>query len=128
MNTAQIETHLEKVKDLQQLFKSDRLRALVQSILGVAVDKGGVWPDEVNVESVAMEDRNCIGSAWRWLCNAGLLTRTSNFRRSQSDNAKGRTIFFHKLTSERLARLVIGKPKGEPSKPEQMKLTFDTTK
>lgn len=61
------------------------------------------WPDEIELH-VAAADVNCIGLAWRYLANHGVIEKTGQFRRSQDDDANGRTVFQYRLLSVPLAK------------------------
>jgi hypothetical protein len=92
------------------MFKSEQLHRFARAILSVAIANREVWPDEVEVDTIAKSDRNCIGSTWRWLCNIGILRPTAEFRRSQAKGAKGRKIFKYILHDPNLAKTVLGRP------------------
>jgi hypothetical protein len=107
--------HLEKVKDLQFAFKSEAVKRYACRVAEIAADHGAVWPDEVDVELVNEEDRNCVGGVYRWLKNAGILVHTTEFRRSKADGAKGRTIFKYLLANESLARTFLRRNQPAPA-------------
>lgn len=107
MNNAKINTHLENVKDLQMAFKSQVVKNVARNIVEVALIKGHLWPDDIDTSNVEKQDKNCIGSVYRWLCNINVLVRGGEFRRSKSDGSRGRTIFKYHLVSRSKANAFL---------------------
>jgi hypothetical protein len=115
MDALETTQHLERVKDLQFAFKSDAVKRYACRVAELAADHGFFWPDEVDVELVSEEDRNCVGGVYRWLVNSGILVRTAEFRRSKAEGAKGRTIFKYGLVNEALARTFLRRNQPAPA-------------
>lgn len=123
MNADQARAHLERVKDLQMAFKSEAVVNYALEAVWLAVSAGWVWPDAVPLEDMADEDKNCVGSVYRWPVHAGLLARSASFRRSQAEGAKGRTIFRYDLVRLELARTFLAR-QGRPLAKRQMEMTL----
>jgi hypothetical protein len=122
MNTQEINTHLEVVKDRQIAFKSPTIQRLACRIVRAAVTGGYVWPDQVSHDDIPAQDRNCIGSTYRLLCNVGIIQRQPHFRRSEADDSKGRTIFQYALLDRQLGRAFLRRNDPEHVAATQMAL------
>lgn len=122
MNTQQIDRHLEQVKDRQIAFKNPAIRGVAVRVVETAIaSPHSFWPDQVEHDDLADADRNTIGSAFRLLVNAGLITRANAYRRSTAAGAKGRTIFGYSLTSRTLAETFLRR-NGSSRKQSQLEL------
>ena len=111
------DSHLERVKDLQEAFKPGVGRVVAVRIMERAIEAGEVWPDQVHFDDIPQADHNCVGSAWRKLKNVGLIAHTASFRRSEAEGAKGRTIFKWVLVDATLARVFLRRNRPEPVRP-----------
>jgi hypothetical protein len=109
---------LEHVKDLQMAFKNDSIRKLACRIVQHGLDHIVLWPDEIDLEDIPVDDRNCTGSVYRWLKNSGILIRTIDFRRSKAKDANGRTIFKYTLVNAALARTFLTRHHKEVVNPQ----------
>jgi predicted transcriptional regulator len=103
MNKTESTKHLERVKDLHVAFKSRATMSVTFKIAKAALESSPFYPDSVHHEDIDTRDKNTVGSAYRMLANIGLIQRTSHFRRSKADGAKGRTIFAYELVNRALA-------------------------
>jgi hypothetical protein len=107
MNATEVQSHLEHVKDCQFAFKSTAVESYACEAVARALRHGVVWPDEVPIGLMSEDDRNCIGPVWRWVAGAGIWTRNGEWRRSEAEGAKGRTIFQYVLLDEGLGNLFL---------------------
>jgi hypothetical protein len=126
MNPSDAKAHLETVKDRQQAFKSEVMRLAAVMITRTALHNSGVWPDDYSISQIASDDRNCIGSAYRWLRNAGIIEMTDEHRSSTAEGAKGRIIFKWRLKDEKLARAFLARNdrSEEPHTGTQQEMPF----
>jgi hypothetical protein len=124
MNAAEARAHLERVKDLQEAFKPAAVRWYACEVVETALGNGWVWPDEVALDGLAEEDKNCVGSVYRWLVHIGLLSRSAHFRRSEAEGAKGRTIFRYDLVCHALARTFLDRQGHEQPAPRQEEMAL----
>ena len=101
MNSATIDNHLDDILIKQLCWKPSAMTDAAVSIVERALKLGQVWPDEVDFSSIEDSDRNCIGSAFRVLSGnrVGILTRTSNYRRSHRPESSGRIVWHYELAS-----------------------------
>ncbi len=92
------DAELAQVFALQAAWKDGPMRTVACTIVRSALARNGtgVWPDapEIveSVQKLRMEDRNCVGTAWRWMLVTGLLTRSGERRRSTAGTTRGREI------------------------------------
>jgi hypothetical protein len=124
MTDAETEKYLAKIAALMVAFKDRPLLDYMARVVSVAVAHGEVWPDCVSKVGIREEDKNCIGIAFRLLKAAGLVRRTDSFRRSEADDAHGRTIWKYELVSRALAETFL-KRHGELPPVGQMKLELN---
>lgn len=107
---AEADAELSQVERLQQAFKASNLRSVACAILKTAMAHGGyVWPDELVlvVKTLAGDDKNVVGTAWRWLGKCKIISRTQERRRSQSKASKGREVTRWKLSAWRTAETFL---------------------
>jgi hypothetical protein len=109
MTDTQTDIYLAKIAALMVAFKDRVLIDYMARIVSVALahEHGTVWPDEVSKEGIVLADRNCCSVAYRLIVSAGLVRRTDQYRRSESDDAKGRTIWKYELASRSLAETFL---------------------
>ena len=111
--------HLNEVALKQLTWKPGALRnvaiAVVEKVVALPFT---VWPDEIDLESIALDDRNCIGSAWRLLTKAGIVKHSGDYRRSTAETSRGRTIFRYELASLSLAQTFLTRNGRTPTKPQ----------
>jgi len=118
MNDTEIDQHLDDVALKHLTWKPTIMRVIACRIVTTALHHGsaGIWPDEINIADILNVDKNCVGSAWRFLRMAGVIAESRNFRRSKSPASRGRNIFQHWLASEAKARMFLarnGQAQGE---------------
>jgi hypothetical protein len=125
MNEALVKADLEMadVFAAQTAFKSPKLRRVACAILRTAMANGGsVWPDDSAlapvVSSLAGDDKNCVGTAWRWLGKVKLMERGGKRRRSGSGTSKGREIAEWRLAAWRVAETFLARNEV-PHEPDQ---------
>lgn len=109
-----VDKKLDEVAIHQMLFKSDKMKAAVLTILYKAVRDGSFWADEVVFDFLGPEDRNVIGTAFRILGEPALdesgkakgpglslirRLRAEN-RRSKAKGRNGGVVFRYVLHSE----------------------------
>ena len=71
------DAHLNEVALKQLCWKPGTVRNFGRLIVErVSVEPFSVWPDELDVESVGVDDRNCVGIAWRLLARAEIIKAT----------------------------------------------------
>ncbi|HYE29949.1 MAG TPA: hypothetical protein VEH27_00845 [Methylomirabilota bacterium] len=107
MNTAEVDQHLDDVAVNQLVWKPGVLRTIGVEIARHAVRRRVFWPDELDFSKVAEADKNCIGIAYRLLSKYEIITRNGNYRRSETGDSKGRTIFDYRIINDRLAQAFI---------------------
>lgn len=116
------EAHLQEVLVNQLTWKPGAARNAAVRIVKHALECEGVlWPDEVDLDTVHADDRNCIGTAYKNLAKQGILEHGASFRRSRSEGSRGRTIFSYRLASRARAELFLRRNLAEV-KPTQMDL------
>ncbi len=100
---------LERVKDLQSVFKNEQRCRIAIALLTAALEHGGLWPDEVNYAGLRDVDANCIGPVYSSLFRCGVLEtdRHTPERKSKSDGARGRFIHRYQLASISLAEAAL---------------------
>lgn len=110
MNPFEIQSKLDEVTIHQLLFKTDKMKALVLTILEEALRSGRFWPDEISIDFLGKEDRNCVGTAYRILSpqkkddagkargpGIGIIAKTGQFRSSKAKGQNGCAIFEYML-------------------------------
>lgn len=82
-------------------WKPSIMRNVAIKIVARAVWEGDkvFWADDVDLDFVPADSRNCIGMAWRQMVKAGILKRTDLNRRSTKAASKGRVVFKYRLAS-----------------------------
>ena len=106
------DAELATIAALQQAFKGGNLRLVATAIIRAAIAAGGcIWPDDDNIMSttklLAGEDKNVVGTAYRWLGKANILERTEKRRRSESKASKGREVTMWRIRNWNLAKLFL---------------------
>lgn len=92
------DAQLAEVFALQAAWKDGPMRRMVCVIIREALKKdgAGIWPDEPaiadEVARLSPDDKNCVGTAWRWTLKLGLLDRGKERRRSTAGSTRGREI------------------------------------
>ena len=92
------DAELAQVFALQEAWKDAPMRTITCTIIREALKKNGsgIWPDEpaivAAVQALSSDDKNCVGTAWRWALKIGLLERSNEHRRSTAGSTKGREI------------------------------------
>ncbi len=120
-----IDKKLDEVAIHQMLFKSEKMKAAVLTILYKAVHDGSFWADELAFDFLGKDDRNVIGIAFRLLGEPALdengnpkgpglslirRLRAEN-RRSKAKDRNGGVVFRYVLHSENanMARTLVRK-------------------
>lgn len=121
---AEQDAELAQVAACQQAFKSPRLRTVACTIIKAAMANSGViWPDDTMliacVRNLAGDDKNVVGTAWRWLGKIKIMTRTTERRRSQSKASKGREVTKWRIDKWNLARTFLARNGAAAEHPQQ---------
>jgi hypothetical protein len=78
--------------------------AAVEIVKAIMVEPFYIWPDEVKLEQIDADSRNCIGSAYRVLANRGIIEATGEWRRSHADGRHGGKIFQYRISNVHFAQ------------------------
>jgi hypothetical protein len=124
--TATAQKPLDDALIKQLTFKPSIMRdiaiVIVQAMLAAPDYK--LWADELDMSFVQeKKDKNCIGGAWRQLRQVGILSRSTEFRRSVYKPSKGRTVFMWRLQSLKLAETFLAR-NGHPAAKRQAELAL----
>ena len=109
----QQDAELSRVLEKQVAWKIPQLQKIACAIVSAALknDGEGVWPDDPTVvdvvEQINIDDRNCVGTAWRLLGKVKLLERTQDRRKSTTKASRGTEIARWRLVSYPLARAFL---------------------
>lgn len=96
---------LDDVAIKQFVWKSETMKLVAHRILDRALSVPDTfWPDEVQLDDVPKESKNCIGSVFRVLRNMGLIENTGNHRSSIADDAHGRIVWEYRVCHTELCR------------------------
>ncbi len=116
---------LEKVKDLQSVFKNEQRCRIAIALLTAASEHGGLWPDEVNYAGLRDVDANCIGPVYSTLFRCGILEtdRETPERKSKSEGARGRFIHRYRITRISLVEAALRELRAG-FKPRQQELSI----
>jgi hypothetical protein len=99
--------------ELQAAFKSPTLRKLSCAIIKASLrnEDYSIWPDDAAlgelIESIRGSDKNCVGTAWRWLGKCGILSRGMERRGSTAGSSRGREIAQWHIDNVSLARTFL---------------------
>lgn len=132
MNTKTQETysHIEQDNRLgdvfarQIAFKNPRLIFVATAIVKSALERNGagVFPDEPSLvavtKSLAGDDKNVVGTSWRWLGKCGVMARTEKRRKSTTGASKGREIAEWKIADYKLAQTFVTRNDGAYKPPQ----------
>ena len=114
--------NLETVKDLQSVFKSEQRTRFGIVLLKHALANNGVWPDQVDLTGVDVQDCNIIGPVYSSFSRIGLLDKCWEMhRKSQTEGSHGREIYFYRLKNYTLAETALQRL-TENFKPRQAEL------
>ena len=115
MTNTEIDAELGNVLAKHAAWKSVQLSRIAAAIVKAALssEDGNVWPDDPQVNAIAEtivgNDKNCIGTAWRWLGRAGVMTRGMARRRSTAGSSKGREIAEWRIANRAIAQSFLSR-------------------
>lgn len=117
---AKADGELYTVAAKQIAFKPGVVTNIMLDIVTQLVADRIKWGDEMELPTHGTPDSNCVGTAFKLVMRAGLVTRMEQHRRSIRAGQKGRLVWKYRLNSEPLARTFLGRhhrtsqTKGQP--------------
>lgn len=120
--------HLRDVALRQLTWKPAISRSIAVAIVNTVLKSSEcVFTDEVDLGFVGPTDANVIGSSWKRLADAGVISPTGHFRRSTKDASKGRKVFQYRLASLARAQTFLQRNGGTVEQLEQPDLFSRTS-
>lgn len=99
---AKADAELYDVAAKQLCFKPSAVTNTMLDVVTQLRDDRIKWGDEFEL-TVAPNDCNCVGTAFKLLMRAKLVFRMEQHRRSRRDGQKGRLVFKYRLGNDALA-------------------------
>ena len=113
MTSEQQDAALSRVFEKQIAFKSPQCLRVACAIVKTALLRNGegVFPDDPQiikvVEALAGDDKNCVGTAWRWVGKVKIMERSQARRKSTAASSHGREIAGWTVKSRSLAEAFL---------------------
>ena len=126
LSEPEVDAELCRVFEKHAAYKSPQCKRVACAIIKQAMrSAGSVWPDDEMlmevIKTLVGDDKNCVGTAWRWLGKLRIITQTGEHRKSNSKAAKGHRIFEWHLANWQLARVFL-KRNDQAYEPSQREL------
>ena len=123
MTAVESDAKLVEVLANQLFWKSPSASKVAVRILkaATAAGEGEFFADDIPHEDVPVEDRNVVGSLFKYLKSPklGIIEPTGRFRKSEADGRRGCPIFGYRLAKPALAREALRRFGHRENGPQQ---------